>query len=106
MGDFLRSIMKWILLVLAVVFVVWLVIHLANKNEAKKEKPKEVTIKEERSTTIEDPIPNSTEKTEEPQLLVIDAVDTGTTRGMTVWIGALILSSGAIYIVKTKKCTE
>ncbi len=104
MGDFLRSIIKWILLVLVVVFVVWLVIHLATKNEAKKVNPKEkVEIKEQEPVTIEDPIQPTRE---EDRVLVIDAVDTATTPGVTAWIGVLIVSAGSVYILKTKKQME
>ena len=103
MGDFLRSIIKWILLVLLVVFVVWLVIHFATKNESKAKKKVKELVEKVEPITIEDPIPPVREET---QVSVVEVGDTGTTEGITTWIGVILLASGATYIFKTGKCTE
>ena len=107
MSDFIRSLIRWILVVLLAVLVIILVIKLVRRTdaEAKKKKANETTpvvhtIRDENDTTTTKQNQN-TEST-----LIVNAQDTASTRGYSVLIGTIILGSTTFFIYKKRQESE
>jgi len=116
MSDFVRNLIKWILVVILAVLVIFLIIKVANRGKQKVEgnpvTPIADTVKEEDSekedsskkelTAHDELISEKTEKQAEGEL-VIHAEDTASDAGLTGIIGIVILGATTFYLLKSKK---
>ena len=127
MSDFVRNLIKWILVVILAILVIFLIVKVANRDKkVEKENPvtpivdtthekstKKNDKKEESETTTEkEAEKESTTATAEGEVsaegtaLIVNAEDTGTTRGLTGVIGIVIIGSTTFFLLKSRKTVE
>ena len=116
MSDFIRNLIKWILVVILAVLVVFLIIKVANrgKQEVKGNSVTPIvdTVREDNSKEEEKSSSNSKSevKSDENKVdqqaegeLIVPAEDTAADAGVTGIIGIIILGATSFYLLKSKK---
>lgn len=103
MSDLVKTILKWILVILLTIVVILLVINITNRNSKKKAKSQPVQaiepIKLEDTENI--PVSDDTENT-----LMVNLGDTASNKGMTFWIGLFLLGTTFYYVSKNRQVNE
>ncbi len=112
MSDFVRNLIKWILVVILAVLVVFLIIKVANRGKQKVEgnsvTPIVDTVREDNSKEDDN---SKNELTSDGNLvdqqgngeLIVPAEDTAADAGVTGIIGIIILGATSFYLLKSKK---
>lgn len=100
MSDFTKTILKWLLVVILTILVILLIIGIANKNSKNKNKNQPIQAIEKIKLDEEE------EDVPEESSMSIHLGDTGSNRGITVWIGVLVLGGTSFYIYRNRKVNE
>ena len=115
MSDFVRNLIKWILVVILAVLVIFLIIKVANRGKQKVEgnpvTPIADTIREDKEKednsnkeeTVRDELPPESTSNESKGELIVRAEDTASDAGITGIIGIAILGGTSFYLLKSKK---
>lgn len=128
MVELFKSIIKWIVIVLLFILLIFALVRLVNGNDAKKvnsttktkiqtvtkkdneEEKEEVITSEKKETTISE---SSGEETKEevvttttPEATEVTTPDTATSEGIGIVFGFIILGVGTYYIYKNRMITE
>jgi hypothetical protein len=99
MSDLIRGLIRWILVILLAILVIFLIIKVANRNKVKttkKEEPAPIVTIRDKEDTVED----NTQL--EQSTLVVDTADTGATDKASIIIGMLILGTTTYFIYKNR----
>lgn len=109
MLDFLRSILKWIILGIIILLLLIFIVKMANKNDNKKNINNNYdsgihTIKSNTNELTEEIIKTEeTPKEETETTIVVDAPDTASHPGIYMSLGMILLGTGITYIYKHSK---
>ena len=128
MVELFKSIVKWIVIVLLFILLIFALVRLVNGNDAKKvnsatktkiqtvtkkdneEEKEEVITSEKKETTISE---SSGEEAKEevvttttPEATEVTTPDTATSEGIGIIFGFIILGVGTYYIYKNRNITE
>ena len=104
MSDLAKTIIKWVLLIALTALVIFLIIKISNKN-TKKKASEEIRSIEKIKLEDEDEEEKNKEK-EGDSTLMVNLGDTASTRGVSVWIGTVILGTTSLYLYKRQKVSE
>lgn len=121
MSDFVRNLIKWILVVILAILVIFLIVKVANRGKkvekenpvtpivdtiheksTKKNEEKEATEEKETRTEIE----KADGEVSSESALVVNAEDTGTTKGLTGLVGIIIIGTTSFFLLKSRKEVE
>ena len=117
MSDFIRNLIKWILVVILAVLVVFLIIKVANRGKqevkgnsvtpivdtVREDNSKEESTKDS-SSKSESTTANETKENQKAEgELIVPAEDTAADAGVTGIIGIIILGATSFYLLKSKK---
>ena len=111
MSDLVRTIIKWALIVVLAILVFLLIRGIVTRN-SKNAKQKEPirsieTIKLDDDDDDEEESKTSKEKDGKGEsTLVVNLGDTASTRGISVWIGVIILGTTTYYVYKSRQVNE
>lgn len=102
--DFLRSILKWIILGILFIVIIVLIVKLSSRTEEK-------TTQVEPPTTIVDqtqkePVEETMDDNPQNENLTVDSPDTASTAFPHIVLGLVILTIGGRYIYKNRNVKE
>lgn len=109
MSDLLRTIIKWVLVIVLTILVILLVIKIAKRNSNKATQKEPIRSIEKIKLDDEDDEDEDTKKAgsdNKESTLVVNLGDTASTRGITVWIGVIVLGTTTYYIYKSRQVNE
>lgn len=104
--DFLRGILKWIVLAIIFIILIVLIVRFANRTETKKEPKEPVVNIVENNNKEEETLENVDSYQNIPEDLVVDSPDTASTALPEVLLGLTIISFGGYYIYKNRTVKE
>lgn len=101
--DFLKGILKWIIIAVILVILVVLIMNLVNKSDTSTKKPTNeyepgIDIVDSNQDNIEDE--NRESYSED---LIVDSPDTASDGSMQVLLGFMIMTAGVTYIYRRQK---
>ena len=102
--DFLRGIIKWIILALLFIVFIVLVIKFGNRTKTNNNQPKQppVNVVEKEKEPINE-TPELPEENMEPENLTVDSPDTASTGLPHMIIGFIIIGCAGRYIYKHRE---
>ncbi len=107
MSDFVRNLIKWILVVILAVLVVFLIIKVANRGKEKVEgnsvTPIVDTIREDNTKNEDNTTSTTPSEANHEGELIVPSEDTAADAGVTGIIGIIILGATSFYLLKSKK---
>lgn len=116
MSDLIRTIIKWIIVIILTILLIGLLIHLFNGGSKKNSQPVNSVenIKLDDDYTTIDIAQNSNQEDEQKSntdsnsqdSLVVHVGETGAVQGISVWIGTITLCFSTYYVYRMKKGSE
>lgn len=106
MSDLVRTIIKWLIVIALTILIIILIISISTKNDSKASKTE--NIKPIENIKVEDTIEDLVEddSLNQESTLIVETKETGTTRGISLWIGIIVLSSTSYYLYKNQLKSE